>query len=272
MGGTSGAGEALRKELLRLREADLASKSGVRVVFLGPPGSGKGTQAAAVADSHCLCHLSSGDMLRRELSRFGDETRKKVEAELARGELVPDEVVVAMVEKYMAAPECGRGFVLDGFPRNATQAGKLNAMLRAAGGPAAGRGIDRVVSFDVSESTAKERNLGRLVHVPSGRVYHTVHVPPARGERDAPTGEPLSRRSDDVEAVIAKKYKMQQASAGELLDLYGKRPGVLHRVNGEGSVAHVSKLVRRILGPAPDTGGLGCQQLLRLWHAMEQID
>ena len=278
-----GAAEALRRELVRLREADLKATGankpgGVHVIFLGPPGAGKGTQAGAVADSHCLCHLSTGDMLRRELSRFGGEAQRKVETELAKGELVPDEVVVAMVEKYMAAPECARGFVLDGFPRNVAQAMKLDAMLSSSGGSVMGaslaspgrqRGIDRVVSFNVSEATAKDRNLGRLVHVPSGRVYHETHAPPAKGGRDAPTGEALTKRTDDVEAVISKKYKMHLASEGELLELYGRRPGLLRRVSGEGSAADVSKLVQAALGPYPDTGGLGCRQLLRLWHAMD---
>lgn len=153
--------------------------------MIGPPGSGKGTQAPQIKDDLCLCHLATGDMLRDAVAA-GTELGKKAKEIMDRGDLVSDEIVIGLIDNAMNQPECERGLLLDGFPRTAVQAEKLDDMLSNKN-----KKIDRVLEFKVNDEILIERIEGRRVHTPSGRSYHTKFNPPKVEGVDDITGEPL---------------------------------------------------------------------------------
>ena len=157
----------------------------LNVVLIGPPGSGKGTQAPRIRDELCLCHLATGDMLRDAVAA-GTELGKKAKEIMDRGELVPDEVVIGLIEDASKQPECERGLLLDGFPRTAVQAEKLDKMLEAKQ-----QTINKAIEFKVNEDILVERVEGRRVHIASGRTYHVKFNPPKAEGLDDVTGEPL---------------------------------------------------------------------------------
>ncbi|HEX5093558.1 MAG TPA: adenylate kinase, partial [Burkholderiales bacterium] len=156
----------------------------MRLILLGPPGAGKGTQAAFVARKYGIPQISTGDMLRAAAkagTRVGLEAKKLMDA----GQLVPDEVIVALVKERLRAPDCAPGYLLDGFPRTIPQA----EAMRAAGLP-----LDVVLEIDVPDEEIIVRMSGRRVHPASGRTYHVRFNPPKAPDRDDPTGEPLIQR------------------------------------------------------------------------------
>ena len=161
------------------------TKPKMNLIMIGPPGAGKGTQAVSVKDDLCLCHLSTGDLLRDQVSR-GTELGKQAKAIIDRGDLVSDEIMVKMIEGEIRQPECERGMLLDGFPRTAVQAEKLDQMLQSQS-----RKVDRVLEFRVDEEKLLERIEGRRIHVASGRSYHVKFNPPKVEGIDDFTGEPL---------------------------------------------------------------------------------
>jgi adenylate kinase len=158
------------------------------LIIFGPPGSGKGTQAPALAAARGIPHIATGDMLREHRSR-GTELGSRADAYMQAGELVPDELVVAMLADRIAQPDAADGFVLDGFPRNVAQAVALDRMLEAAG-----RVIDALVVLEVPEEEIVRRISGRLVSS-SGRVYHELYNPPRVAGVDDVDGSPLLRRA-----------------------------------------------------------------------------
>jgi len=212
------------------------SFSSLNIVFLGPPGSGKGTQAALLAERYRIPHISTGDMLREEVHR-GTAMGIEVDEILKRGELVSDRLVAGMVLQRLDAEDCVRGFVLDGFPRNAEQATLLDGVLAELG-----RGIERVLFLEVSDEMIVARNEGRLVHAESGRTYHVDFNPPKTAGQDDLTGEPLVQRDDDGEETVSERLRVFHLEATPLIDFYRNR-GQLVVVDGEKSPNEVNEAV-----------------------------
>ena len=174
-------------------------KPALNIVLIGPPGSGKGTQAPKIKDDLCLCHLATGDMLRDAVAA-GTELGKQAKAIMDRGDLVSDEIVIGLIDDAMKQPQCERGILLDGFPRTNVQAEKLDDMLNSKQ-----KKIDRVLEFKVNDDILIERIEGRRVHVASGRSYHVKFNPPRVENVDDITGEPLIQRKDDNAEVLKKR-------------------------------------------------------------------
>ena len=181
------------------RRYECSKKPSMNIVLIGPPGSGKGTQAPRIKDDLCLCHLATGDMLRDAVAQ-GSELGLKAKEIMNRGELVPDELVIGLIESAMQQPECERGVLLDGFPRTGVQAEKLDSMLVSKGTK-----VHKAIEFKVDDSILIERIEGRRVHLASGRSYHLKFNPPKAEGVDDITGEPLIHRKDDTAEVLEKR-------------------------------------------------------------------
>uniref|UniRef100_R7W5Z8 adenylate kinase n=1 Tax=Aegilops tauschii TaxID=37682 RepID=R7W5Z8_AEGTA len=155
-----------------LRRAKCSSKPDKRIILVGPPGSGKGTQSPLIKDEYCLCHLATGDMLRAAVAAKTPLGIKAKEA-MDKGELVSDDLVVGIIDEAMKKPSCQKGFILDGFPRTVVQAQKLDEMLAKQGAK-----VDKVLNFAIDDAILEERITGRWIHPSSGRSYHTKFAPP----------------------------------------------------------------------------------------------
>ena len=215
----------------------------VRVIFLGPPGAGKGTQAQALASEWGVPHVATGDMLREAVAAktpLGLEAKRHMDA----GSLVPDDVVIGLVGERLAQPDAKAGVVLDGFPRTVTQAEALDALFARTG-----LALDRVISLDVSRDELLRRLTGRRVCRTCGHTFHLVSAPPkVAGKCDACGGE-LYQRVDDREDTVATRLDVYEKQTAPLLDYYRGRK-LLAEVPGEGSVDQVADAIRRATGQA----------------------
>lgn len=213
----------------------------MRVILLGAPGAGKGTQARFIMQRFSIPQVSTGDMLRAAVKE-GSALGLQVREIMASGQLVSDEIIVALVKERIAQPDCANGFLFDGFPRTIPQA---EAMARA------GVHIDHVVEIDVPDAVIIKRLSGRRVHPASGRVYHIEHNPPRVPGRDDETGEELVQREDDREATVRERLAVYHAQTAQLVGYYGARGGhgtAYHRVTGTGEVDAVRAEVLAALG------------------------
>lgn len=211
-----------------------------RVIFLGAPGAGKGTQARQLALGWGVPQVATGDMLREAVAggtALGCEARRRMDS----GGLVPDEVVIGLVDERLARPDAARGFVLDGFPRTVAQAEALDALLRRRG-----QELDRVIFFDVSREELLRRLTGRRICRQCGTVFHLVSAPPRTAGRCDGCGGELYQRDDDTEATVAKRLDVYQTQTAPLLDYYRSRR-LLVRVAGEGAVDRVGEEIRKAM-------------------------
>jgi adenylate kinase len=210
----------------------------MRLIFLGAPGAGKGTQAHRLADESGVAHVATGDMLREAVAQqapLGLEAKRYMDA----GGLVPDEVVIGLVAERLARPDAKTGFVLDGFPRTPAQAEALDHMLAERG-----LGLDRVLFLDVSRPELLRRLTGRRICRSCGTTFHLVSAPPqVVGRCDACGGE-LYQREDDAEAAVAHRLDVYERQTAPLLEYYRRR-GLLVPVAGEGPVDRVAAEVSR---------------------------
>ena len=213
----------------------------VRVVFLGPPGAGKGTQARDLAREWGVPQVATGDMLREAVARrtpLGLEAKRHMDT----GGLVPDDVVIGLVAERLARPDAAPGFVLDGFPRTVAQAEALDRMLRERGTP-----LDRVVFFDVSRPELLRRLTGRRTCRACGAGFHVASAPPRVEGRCDACGQELYQREDDAEGPVARRLDVYDTQTAPLLGYYGDR-GLLTTVPGEGTVERVGAAIRSAVG------------------------
>jgi adenylate kinase len=204
----------------------------MRVVLLGPPGAGKGTQARRLAARWSVPQIATGDMLREAVAhgtRLGLEARRFMDA----GELVPDAVIIGLVRERLAQPDGRKGFVLDGFPRTAAQAEALDQLLEAEGTP-----LDRVVLFEVPDEEPVARLSGRRVCRSCGRNYHVTLSPPRTPGRCDVCGGELYQRTDDEEATVRRRLAVYGRDTRPLVDYYRRR-GLLVAISGTGPVDKV---------------------------------
>lgn len=206
----------------------------MRIVLLGPPGAGKGTQAYRMAERFGLVHLSSGDILRRE-RESGTELGRNVAAIMDAGRLVPDDVITAVMVNRTTQPDAMAGLLLDGFPRTLQQADALGAALELAGCPITG-----AVSIDVDDQVIIDRLSGRRTCPMCQRSYHQTHSPPLRADVCDDDGAALQQRDDDKPEVIANRLRVYNENTAPLLDYY-ERKGLLKQVDGSREIDEVTE-------------------------------
>lgn len=212
----------------------------MRIILLGSPGSGKGTQARFITEKYGIPQISTGDMLRaavREGTPLGVEAKAVMDA----GGLVSDAIILGLIKERIARPDCAKGFLLDGFPRNIAQAEALDAM---------GVDIDTVIEIAVPDEDIIKRLAGRRVHSASGRVYHVEYHPPETEDIDDVTGEALIQRDDDKEETVRKRLHLYHDLTQPLVDYYSRpdRSINFRSINGCGPVDAISEKIFAILG------------------------
>ncbi|KAE8159102.1 adenylate kinase-domain-containing protein [Aspergillus tamarii] len=207
----------------------------MRMVLMGPPGAGKGTQAPALKDKYCVCHLATGDMLRSQVAKkteLGKEAKKIMD----QGGLVSDEIMVNMIKSELDNnSECKNGFILDGFPRTVAQAERLDDMLAARQ-----QKLQHAVELQIDDALLVARITGRLVHPASGRSYHKVFNPPKEEMKDDITGEPLIQRSDDNAETLKKRLGTYHAQTAPVVDYY-KKTGIWRGIDASQEPGQVWK-------------------------------
>jgi adenylate kinase len=204
----------------------------MRLILLGPPGAGKGTQANFIREKFGIPQISTGDMLRAAVKAgtpLGKEAQKVIDA----GQLVSDDIIVGLVKERLKQPDCARGYLFDGFPRTIPQAQALTKENVP---------IDYVLEIDVPDEEIITRMSGRRVHPASGRVYHVKFNPPKAEGKDDATSEPLVQRDDDREETVRKRLDVYRAQTRPVVDYYRRvAPTKYRKISGTGSVEEVKR-------------------------------
>jgi adenylate kinase len=212
----------------------------MRLVFLGAPGAGKGTQAKRLVEKYGIPQISTGDLLRAAVAA-GTALGKEAKSYMDRGELVPDSVVLGMVKERLSQDDCKKGFILDGFPRNVAQAEALNKMLAEMNMP-----LDIALNLDVPFDDLMKRLTGRRTCKSCGQMYNVYYSPSKiEGKCDKCGGE-LFQRDDDKEETIRKRLEVYKAQTEPLIDYYSKK-GILKSVSGTGSIDEIFNSICAIL-------------------------
>lgn len=213
----------------------------MNLILLGPPGAGKGTQASRLVKERGLVQLSTGDMLRAAVAA-GTETGLRAKSIMDRGEYVPDEVVVTIIADRLGAPDVAKGFILDGFPRNTTQAEALDAMLIKKG-----LTLDAVIEMKVDDEALVERLVGRYTCAKCGKSYHDKFQPPKiAGVCDVCGSTSFTRRADDAEATVRDRLAIYNKQTAPLVRYYGVR-GCLKTIDGMADIAMVTRQIEAVL-------------------------
>uniref|UniRef100_A0A6U4Y006 Adenylate kinase active site lid domain-containing protein n=1 Tax=Neobodo designis TaxID=312471 RepID=A0A6U4Y006_NEODS len=210
----------------------------MKIVVMGAPGCGKGTQCPAMVERYNVCHLSTGDMLRAAVAAE-TENGKRAKAAMDSGALVTDDIVFGIVKDAMQAPECKEGYIIDGLPRTLTQAKKMEQ---------SGIAVDKVISFEVPDEVIIKRTSGRWIHRQSGRSYHTIYNPPKVAGKDDQTGEDLMQRADDKEEVVRKRLVTFHQEVGPIHEYY-KSQGKLSVIDGHREMMAVRSTIFSLLDP-----------------------
>ena len=210
----------------------------MKIILLGPPGAGKGTQAQFIQERLNIPQISTGDMLRAAVSS-GSELGQRVKAVMDSGALVSDDIIIELVKERIAQPDCVAGFLFDGFPRTIPQA----EAMREAGVP-----IDAVLEIQVKDEELVARITGRRVHPGSGRVYHVIYNPPQQEGVDDVTGEPLQQRPDDTEATVRERLSVYAEQTQPLIAYYRGQDGIRYvEIDGLGEVSAIQDAIARSL-------------------------
>lgn len=215
----------------------------MRLILLGAPGAGKGTQSKEITKRYGIPQISTGDILRAAIAS-GSDLGTKVKEIVESGRLVPDELVIALVDERLKQPDCRQGFLLDGFPRTVAQAEALHQLTD----------IDFVIDIDVPDAEIIERLTGRRMHMPSGRIYHLKYQPPKVPGVDDVTGEPLVQRPDDTEETVRKRLSVYHEQTSPLRDFYshykthaGEKAPQYVKLNGTSSPNEISDTIFSLL-------------------------
>ena len=212
----------------------------MKILLLGPPGGGKGTQANYLINQFKIPQISTGDMLREHVKNETDLGIKAKEF-MTSGLLVPDEVILGMMRVRLIEEDCLEGYILDGFPRTIPQAIGLDELLKDLN-----QELDAVIVIDVSDDNIVSRMGGRRVHLSSGRVYHIKYNPPKIDGKDNETQEDLVIRDDDKEDTVRKRLEIYHQETKPLVNFYKDKDIVSH-VNGEADISDVSQCIKEIL-------------------------
>lgn len=215
----------------------------MRIILLGAPGAGKGTQAQFLTKRYSIPQISTGDMLRAAI-KAGTEMGKMAKAAMDAGQLVTDEIIIGLVKDRIAENDCKNGYLLDGFPRTLAQADAVTN---------AGISIDAVIEIDVPDSEIVKRMSGRRAHLASGRTYHIVYNPPKVDGKDDETGEDLVQRDDDKESVVLDRLKVYHELTSPLIGYYkdqaSKNTSIKYiTVDGTANIADVEAAIISKLG------------------------
>jgi adenylate kinase len=218
----------------------------MRLILLGGPGAGKGTQAGFITQRYSIPQISTGDMLRAAV-KAGTPLGVEAKKVMARGELVSDDIILGLVKERIQADDCAKGFLFDGFPRTLGQAEALSTSGVVD--------LDHVVEIVVDDGAIVERMAGRRVHLPSGRSYHVKFNPPKVAGKDDLTGEDLIQREDDREETVLNRLKVYHAQTEPLVNYYSQWASmgdasapVVHRIDGMGTVEQVRDRIFDALG------------------------
>ena len=204
----------------------------MKILLIGPPGGGKGTQAKKISSKFDIPQISTGDMLRehvKKISPLGIKAKKFMDS----GELVPDKLILEMMKKKLSNNDCKNGYILDGFPRTLPQAEGLDILLNEINSK-----LNKVIIIEVNDSVIIDRMSGRRVHKNSGRIYHIKFNPPKNNGLDDITNEPLSIRSDDKEKTVKNRLDIYHDLTKPLISYYNNK-GILFTVNGEDKIDNV---------------------------------
>ena len=237
--------EELQAEINRRKKCETQPRR--NIILLGPPGAGKGTQAINILNDYCYCQLSTGDLLRDNVAKKTPAGTKAKEA-MDKGQLVSDEIVNEILVNAINSPQCSRGIIFDGYPRNTEQAINLDKLLESQG-----KHLDKVIELKVDEEKLLDRIEGRRVHPASGRTYHLKYNPPKVEGKDDVTGDPLIQRDDDKEETVRKRLQVYNDQTRPLVDYYSKwanepassgvKAPAYRKVSGTGSVEDITNAI-----------------------------
>ncbi|KAL8718613.1 MAG: hypothetical protein Q9225_004276 [Loekoesia sp. 1 TL-2023] len=223
----------------------------IRMILMGPPGAGKGTQAPKIKEKYCACHLATGDMLRSQVAKktaLGREAKKIMD----QGGLVSDEIMIGMIKGELENnKECKQGFILDGFPRTVAQAERLDSMLEVKN-----QKLQHAVELQIDDGLLVSRITGRLIHPASGRSYHKIFNPPKETMKDDVTGEPLIQRTDDNAETLKKRLSTYHEQTSPVVAYY-KKTGIWKPIDASQEPGQVWKSLLDVFGESrsPSTTG-----------------